>query len=42
MSQNTHTLQLFFQDPIKLKLAQLIYRSLSTGNTEQAQRWADN
>ena len=42
MSQNTHTLQLFFQDPVKLKLAQLIYRYLSTGNTEQAQRWADN
>ena len=41
MSQNTHTLQLFFQDPIKLKLAQLIYRYLATGHTEQAQRWAD-
>src|SRR3990167_1804696 len=41
MSQNTHTLHLFFQDPVKLKLAQLIYRYLATGHTEQAQRWAD-
>lgn len=41
MSQNTHTLQLFFQDPIKLKLGQLVYQYLATGNTEQAQRWAD-
>ena len=41
MSQNTHTLHLFFQDPIKLKLGQLIYRYLATGHTEQAQRWAD-
>jgi hypothetical protein len=40
MSQNTHTLQLFFDDPIKLKLAQLVYQYLVAGNTEQAQRWA--
>ena len=41
MSQNTHTLHLFFEDPIKLKLGQLVYRYLAMGNTEQAQRWAD-
>ena len=41
MSQNPHTRHLFVQDPIKLKLAQLIYRYLATGHTEQAQRWAD-
>ncbi len=41
MSQNTHTLQLFFEDPIKLKLGQLVYQYLAAGNTEQAQRWAD-
>lgn len=41
MSQNTHTLHLFFQDPIKLKLGQLVYQYLATGHTEQAQRWAD-
>lgn len=26
MSQNTLTLQLFFEDPIKLKTAQLVYQ----------------
>ncbi|MBV7541815.1 hypothetical protein [Acidovorax sp. sic0104] len=41
MSQNTHTLHLFFQDPIKLKTAQLVYQYLSADNTEEAQRWAD-
>src|SRR3989344_6124962 len=41
MSQNTLTLQLFFEDPIKLKLAQLTYQYLCSDNTEQAQRWAD-
>lgn len=41
MSQNTVTLQLFFEDPIKLKLGQLVYQYLAAGNTEQAQRWAD-
>lgn len=41
MSQNTLTLQLFFEDPIKLKLGQLVYQYLAAGNTEQAQRWAD-
>ena len=41
MSQNTHTLHLFIQDPIKLKLGQLVYQYLVTGHTEQAQRWAD-
>src|SRR3989344_4329972 len=41
MSQNTLTLQLFFEDPIKLKLAQLTFQSLCSDNTEQAQRWAD-
>lgn len=41
MSQNTLTLQLFFEDPIKLKLGQLVYQYLAAGNAEQAQRWAD-
>ncbi len=41
MSQNTHTLQLFFEDPIKLKFGQLVYQYLAAGDTEQAQRWAD-
>jgi hypothetical protein len=41
MSQNTHTLHLFFENPIKLKLGQLVYQYLATGHTEQAQRWAD-
>ena len=41
MSQNTHTLQLFFEDAIKLKTAQLVYQYLAADNTEQAQRWAD-
>lgn len=40
MSQNTLTLQLFFEDPIQLKLAQLTYQYLCSDNTEQAQRWA--
>lgn len=40
MSQKTHTLQLFFEDPIKLKLGQLVYQYLAAGNTEEAQRWA--
>lgn len=41
MSQNTHTLQLFFEDPVKLKLGQLVYQYLAVGNAVQAQRWAD-
>lgn len=41
MSQNTHTLQFFFEDAIKLKTAQLVYQYLAADNTEQAQRWAD-
>lgn len=41
MSQNTHTLHLFFEDPVKLKIGQLVYQYLAAGNTEQAQRWAD-
>ena len=41
MSQNTLTLQLFFEEPVKLKLAQLTYQYLCSDNTEQAQRWAD-
>lgn len=41
MSQNTHTLQLFFEDRIKLKLGQLVYQYLAAGNTEEARRWAD-
>lgn len=40
MSQNAHTLHLFFDSPIKLKTAQLVYQYLVAGNTEQAQRWA--
>ena len=41
MSQNTLTLQLFFEDPIRLKTCQLVYQYLCADNTEQAQRWAD-
>lgn len=40
MSQNAHTLHLFFDDAIKLKTAQLVYQYLVADNTEQAQRWA--
>lgn len=40
MSQNAHTLHLFFEDPIKLKSFQLVYQYLAADNTEQAQRWA--
>lgn len=40
MSQNAHTLHLFFEDPIKLKTAQLVYQYLVADNTEEAQRWA--
>jgi len=40
MSQNAHTLHLFFEDAIKLKTGQLVYQYLAAGNTEQAQRWA--
>ncbi|WP_235507473.1 hypothetical protein [Acidovorax sp. Leaf78] len=41
MSQNAHTLHLFFEDPIKLKTFQLVYQYLVADNTEQAERWAD-
>ncbi|GDY35460.1 hypothetical protein [Acidovorax sp. NB1] len=41
MSQNTLTLQLFFEDPIKLKIGQLVYQYMCADNTEQAQRWAN-
>ena len=41
MSQNTLTLQLFFEDPIKPKTGQLVYQYLCAGNVEQARRWAD-
>lgn len=40
MSQNAHTLQLFFDDPIQQKKAQLVYQYIAAGNTGQAQRWA--
>lgn len=40
MSQNAHTLHLFFEDPIRLKYAQLVYQYVAEGNTEQAERWA--
>lgn len=40
MSQNAHTLHLFFEDAIKLKTAQLVYQYLAADNTEEAQRWA--
>ena len=40
MSQNAHTLHLFFEDPIKLKTFQLAYQYLAADNTEQAERWA--
>lgn len=41
MSQNAHTLHLFFEDPIKLKTFQLVYQYLVADNTDQAERWAD-
>ncbi len=41
MSQNAHTLHLFFEDSIRLKYAQLVYQYLLEGNTEQATRWAE-
>lgn len=40
MSQNAHTLQLFFDNPIQQKMAQLVYQYIAAGNTGQAQRWA--
>ena len=40
MSQNAHTLHLFFEDAIKLKTAQLAYQYLVADNTTEAQRWA--
>lgn len=42
MSQNAHTLHLFFEDPIRLKYAQLVYQYIAEGNTAEATRWADN
>lgn len=41
MSQNAHTLHLFFEDSIRLKYCQLVYQYLLEGNTEQATRWAE-
>lgn len=41
MSQNAHTLHLFFEDPIRLKYAQLVYQYIAEGNTAEATRWAD-
>lgn len=40
MSQNAHTLHLFFEDPIRLKYAQLVYQYIADGNTAEATRWA--
>jgi hypothetical protein len=40
MSQNAHTLHLFFEDAIRLKTAQLVYQYLAADNTGEAQRWA--
>lgn len=40
MSQNAHTLHLFFEDPIRLKYAQLVYQYIAEGNTAEAARWA--
>ncbi|HTH10260.1 MAG TPA: hypothetical protein VMA55_11880 [Acidovorax sp.] len=40
MSQNAHTLHLFFEDAIKLKMAQLAFQYLAADNTEEARRWA--
>lgn len=40
MSQNAHTLHLFFEDPIRLKYAQLVYQYIAEGNTAEATRWA--
>ena len=41
MSHNAHTLHLFFETPSQLKRCQLVYQYLVTGDTEQAQRWAN-
>lgn len=41
MSQNAHTLHLFFEDSIRLKYAQLVYQYVAEGNTGQATRWAE-
>jgi len=40
MSQNAHTLYLFFEDAIQLKTAQLVYQYLAAGNLQEAQRWS--
>ena len=40
MSQNAHTLHLFFDNAIQLKTAQLTYQYLAADNIEEAQRWA--
>lgn len=41
MSQNVHTLHLFFDDPIRLKYCQLVFQYLQSENPEQAERWAE-
>lgn len=41
MSQNVHTLHLFFEDSIRLKYCQLVFQYLQSDNTEQAERWAE-
>ena len=41
MSQNVHTLHLFFEDPIRLKYCQLVFQYLQSDNPEQAERWAE-
>jgi hypothetical protein len=40
MSQNAHTLHLFFEDAIQLKTAQLAFQYLAADNIEEARRWA--
>ena len=41
MSQNVHTLHLFFEDSIRLKYCQLVFQYLQSDNPEQAERWAE-
>jgi len=40
MSPNTHTLHLFFEDRLRLRLAQLVFRYIAKGNEVEARRWA--
>lgn len=42
MSQNAHTLHLFFDDSMQTKYCQLMFHHLCTGNLEKAQRFAND